>query len=298
MIHLEYWELSKMATKIDLHNHGAICFHPSWLRFQGYGGKNLLQLWADRCFHKRIDLCAVTSEEEEIPKGTYHDRLAYLKDKCALKLPRGYETDTLGENILIIGKERRKVYFLNGQTVIVNENGEYLDHLVVGTNQVPNLKNWRETLEYCASQGLIQIAEHLGAEYHRGAGTARVEQSLDFITAIEGNAQFIIPEFLSFAPVIGKYNRGINRKAREFALSKGKPFVTSSDAHSISATGTSYIETGEQIRTDLGEHFFQDLKSIIEIKKCTPREGYHNLFCWLNWTSRFKIGIALKLSKR
>lgn len=287
-----------MTTKIDLHNHGAISFHPDWLYFQGYGGKNILKLWADRCFHKGIDLCAVTSEEEEIPKGTCHDRLAHLKNKYALSLPKGYETDTLGENILIIRKDDKRIYFLNGQTVIVNENGKKLDHLVVGTNQVPNLKNWKETLEYCASQGLIQIAEHMNAEYHQGAGMARIEQSLDFITAIEGNAQFIIPESFSFVPVIGKYNRGINRKAREFASSKGKPFVTSSDAHNILATGISYIETDEQIRTDSEAHFFQDLKQIIEKNKFSPKEGYQDLFSWLNWTSRFTIGNALKLSKR
>ena len=284
-----------MVTKIDLHNHGAISFHPDWLRFQGYGGKNLLQLWADRCFHTEIDVCAVTSQEEEIPKGTCHDRLAHLKNKYALSLPKGYETDTLGENILIIRKDDKRIYFLNGQTVIVNENGKKLDHLVVGTNQVPNLKNWRETLEYCASRGLIQIAEHFDAEYHRGAGMARIEQSLDFITAIEGNAQFIIPESFSFVPVIGKYNQGINRKAREFASSKSKPFVTSSDAHNIAATGISYIETSEPIRTDSEAHFFKDLKLIIEKNKFSSREGYQDLFSWLNWTSRFTIGNALKV---
>ena len=91
--------------------------------------KNLLKLITDKCFEKDIGVCALTSEEFSIPRNSVHDRLNYLKNNYALDLEKqGYETLSLGENIFAVMKgeaeNRKETYFVNGQTVVVKDNGK------------------------------------------------------------------------------------------------------------------------------------------------------------------------------
>jgi len=136
-------------ANIDLHNHGVIGFHPKWQKLQVYSGKNVLQMWADRCFEKGIDFCAVTSERD-VPKisiGHYEDRINYLLDNYAKTLPKEYSAGKLGDNSFIVEKDGRKVIFMSGQTVVVREDDRRSDHLIFGSNQIENGKNWDYTLK-------------------------------------------------------------------------------------------------------------------------------------------------------
>ena len=67
-----------------------------------------------------------------------------------------------------------------------------IDHLVVGSNQVPNLKSLDYTVKYCKDNGLIQIAEHPLFEEHGGMGRENLEKYTENIIAIEGhNSQLL-----------------------------------------------------------------------------------------------------------
>ncbi len=64
--------------KADLHMHGPIGFQEYWLKVQGYQDKNILREIVDICFKKEIDICAITSQEMEIPSSSIHDRFYQL----------------------------------------------------------------------------------------------------------------------------------------------------------------------------------------------------------------------------
>lgn len=279
--------------RADLHNHIAIGFQDYWLKLQGYKNKNLLQLATDKCLERGIDICAVTSEEFDIPENSVHDRLNYLKNFYASKLPSEYETGTLGSNILIVSKGEKPVYFINGQTVIVIEEGKRFDYLVVGSNKVPNSRNFRDTHAYCKDHGLIRIAEHPKAEHHFGIGFKRLEEQLDDYHAIEGhNGQMIIPEAFSFLPFVGKYNNGVNREAIEFAIKYNKPFIASSDAHSILGIGIAHIKFEDsKLDKTREDRFIESLTHLIERNDFETEAGYQNPFSWLKWTTQFILGI-------
>ena len=279
--------------------HGAIGFQDYWLKLQGYKqkmwreGKNLLQLIVDQCFEKDIDVCTITSEEFEIPKGSVHDRIGYL-EKQSMNLPRAYKFGKLGENILIINRNEKKIYLINGQTVVIKEDNERFDYLVIGSNQVPNQRNFKDTHTYCNDHNLIKIAEHPKAEHHFGMGFKRLKEQLEEYHAIEGhNAQMIIPKALAFLPKIGKYNKAVNEETIAFAKQHNKPYIAVSDAHDISGIGATYMQFEEALLNLANEQkFIESLKNIITNRKFSTYEGYQKAMSWLKWTAQFQWGIT------
>jgi len=285
-------------TKIDLHNHGVISLHPDWLNLQGYEGQNILQLWARRCMEKGIGICAVTSEEFQIPLNSHHDRLNYLIEQFAKNMTVIYKHDRVGKNALVVEKNGSKVYFVSGQTVAVQDHGKRLDHLVLGSNQVPNGKSLKNTIQYGKDHGLIQIAEHPFADGHFGIGEERINQHLADYDAIEGfNGELAIPEFLSWIPKLGEHNKGKNKKAKEFALKNGKPHVASSDAHSIAETGYAYIVTQSEIRTDSDLHLIEDLKDVLKSGCFRANERYQPFSSVARAKLAFMKGLSQKLDE-
>ncbi len=272
-----------MTTKIqraDLHMHGPIGFQPYWLRKQGYSGKNLLELIADECFKKGITICAITSQEKEIPKDSVHDRFGILKNIEARLLPKNYLTGSVGENILVIEKENDRVYLINGQTVMPKEKGKEYDLLVIGSNQVPNSMSFGDTLKYGKDHGLIQIAEHPYVETHRGMGRELLEKYMKYFDAIEGhNSQVIFPKSATKLPKIGsilsRAGRELNNKAQETAKKYNKPWIATSDAHRIEDLGISYIEFES---SNAGEKLFDDLINKIHSNQFHNSCNYENLF--------------------
>lgn len=269
-----------MSHRADLHMHGPIGFQPYWLKKQGYAGKNLLQMLTDTCYAYGITVCAVTSQEWEIPRGSLHDRLAWLKESYAHRLSHEYRTDTLGENILIVGKGEQKVYFVNGQTVNVLEDGKRFDHLVIGSNQVPNKRTLKDTIAYAKDHGLIQIAEHPFVLNHYGIGRRRLLEHLADFDAIEGfNAQVLW------------LVAGYNVQAKAFAQEYQKPAIAVSDAHRIEDAGLSHIMFHDALDARNESAFFQSLKNLVREGKFQAIEEFEPLRDWIRWAPLLQWGI-------
>ena len=284
--------------RADFHMHGPIGFQPYWLKVQGYSGKNLAKEIVDTAIDRGISITAITSEEFEIPKYSIHDRFNYLVSE-ARNLPKEYVHDKIGENVLVVkGRFSKLVYIINSQTVIVNEKGKRLDHLVIGSNQVPNQKSLRETIAFCKDKGLIQIAEHPYCGNHFGIQEQRLLEHLEDYDAIEGhNSQMILPKSLSILPKFGKYNKGVNQQAQEFAEKHKKPWIATSDAHRIEDLGLSYIRFCGPIDFSSEQSILSNIKYLIKGQTYINEIDYERLPDWINWVSKFLIGTKLKKDK-
>lgn len=97
--------LNNFASRFDAHMHGPISFHDYSLKIQGYAKNNVLQLLVDACEKRRINLCAITSNNMSIVPGSLHDRFGYLLNKYALKLPPSYISERLGKNSFFVMKK-------------------------------------------------------------------------------------------------------------------------------------------------------------------------------------------------
>lgn len=289
-------------VNVDLHMHGPIGFQEYWLKVQGYQSKNILKEISDICFKKEIDICAITSQEMEIPTGSIHDRF-YQLTKYAKSIPRSYKHDRLGEIALVVEKYGQKAIIVNSQSVVVfeNKNGQQrrIDHLVVGSNQVPNNRSLEDTIKHCQDNGLIQIAEHAFLTEHFGIGRELLERYIKEIDAIEiHNAQLFLPEIFRLLPAFGSYNKSINKRARKFADFYKKPGVANSDAHKIENLGTAYTIMDFTPDLTSPDKLLESLK--LGIKKLDPKnpnikEGYIPLFDFIDWTTKFSKGVSERL---
>ena len=277
--------------RFDAHAHALIGFQDYWQKLQGYQGRNLLQLIGETCFSKEIDICALTSEEFKIPRESVHDRLRYLIKNYARILPANYHSGKLGDNVFVIEKDGEKVYLVNSQTVIVQENDRRFDHLVVGANDVPNFMSLQDTLQYGKDHNLTQIAEHPVTEAHLGLGLRRLKENLDDYDAVEGhNSQLVIPAIFAGVPVIGPYSKKSNELAKQFAKEHEKPHIAVSDSHRIEDIGISYIEFNSGLLVNWNEErFLACLKRIIQSGNFENHEDYVSLAGWLDWTIKLKI---------
>lgn len=279
--------------KADLHYHGPIGFQPYWLKVQGYEGKNLLREIADACFSNGLDICAITSDENEIPRNSVHDRLNYLVNFIS-SLPCEYRADKLGNNALVVEKSGKKTYLLNGQTVRVLEDGRRIDHLVIGSNEVPNLKDLDSTIKFASDRGLINVVEHPLCVAHEGMGQKLFEKYIKYYHGVEGhNSQMIFPACFSFLPVFGSFTRKINSLTQKIAEQHGKPWIANSDGHRIEDAGISYIKFSKAVDTASDETILKDLKSAIASGQFKSVCGYEPFFDWVDWVSKFMIGIKL-----
>lgn len=280
--------------RIDLHMHGPIGFEDYWIRKQGYNGKNILEELTDVCtFSRNINICAITSESKHLEPKTIHDRF-YQLTKASLDLPKGYHSELAGNNVLVVENTNlppstgNKVCFINGQTVLVNEDGKRFDHLVVGSNEVPQFKSLSDTISYCRDHGLIQIAEHPTLKLHYGIGIERLDKYLEKLDAVEGfNAQ------AGFFPLNRK-----NKKTQQIAEEHEKPWISVSDAHRVEDAGLSHIKTRDY------PNFFQDLSGddyiLVALKEILSSQNFENVQNGMslpnlfNWFSKFMYGITFK----
>ena len=282
--------------RADLHMHGPIGFQSYWLRAQGYAGKNLLKLLTDRCISRRITICAVTSQANEITSGSVDDRFWCLKEREAPLLNADYRHDSIGENVFVVEKIGERVYFVNGQTVMPSEDGKKMDILIVGSNKVPNGMSIKDTLKYGKERGLIRIAEHPYVESHGGIGKERLEMYAEDIDAVEGhNSQMIFRNFATVIPVLRKrfseFSREQNLKAESWAWVNNKPCVATSDAHRIEDAGLSYIEWEGKIDDSSEEKFMRSLRNRVSYGSFNTLEKYESLLNWVNWVWKFQKGI-------
>src|SRR3989344_9618481 len=134
--------------KADLHYHGAIGFQPYWLKLQGYSGINLAEAIISEAERKNIGLIGLISEDFEIPKGDL-ERDRFSRMLHDIKKLNDYDFGAWDDAALIVRGKNSPIIILNGQTVVVNDGGRRYDHLVLGSNQVPNSRNLADTMRYC-----------------------------------------------------------------------------------------------------------------------------------------------------
>ena len=280
--------------------HGPIGFQDYWLEVQGYAGKNLLKLIADSCLDKGIGITAITSDEDEIPRNSIHDRFNYLKNKFALTLPEGYEFDTLGKHVGIVVRNGEVLYILNGQTVRTDDRGRYVDYLVVGENKIRNHLDLEETMKAIYDKPtLIGGAEHGLCEDHHGIGEKRMRELMQYMSFVEGhNSQLIFP-VPAFVPKFGQYRRTLNDGAQKIAKEYGKPWIATSDAHRIKDAGISYIEFDlDNLDFSDGYKFWTSLRKTIESGNFTNHLDYESFFGWTDWVSSYILGTKLGRDKK
>ena len=304
-----YWFLKMDTLKADLHNHLLIGFQPTWRKIQGHEQDNLADLMFAAATFRGIDIVAITSEEFEIPKGSVHDRFGVLSQH-ARRLDRGmgiylapiacqpqqeYTYKKFGENVFALADAFHGLVVVNGQTVIVRDGETRYDYLVIGSNQVPNRMTLADTIKYCNDRGLLHGAEHALCEEHFGIGQKNLEKHAHEIDFIEThNSQMRWSTWLSRVPKIGKYNRGVNERAKIVAQQYNKPGIATSDAHQPRDTGLSYISFS---RGDLdlkgdGDNFLRNLRDAVRKGQFETHEDYAGVRDWLRWTYQFQKGIS------
>jgi hypothetical protein len=281
--------------RADLHYHGLIGFHEPWISLQGYKGKNLAEEIFNVASKKEVEMLAIISEQTEIEKGSFHDRFNYLFYE-AQKLPKDkYTCEKLGNKDISFCLERKednkRLFVLNGQTVIIKEKDSRFDHLVIGNNQVPNQRNWKETISFCRDKGLIQIAEKPYCNGYFGIPEEILMEYLREYDAVEGhNSQIILP--------FGSLSKKSNEQAQAFAIKNSKPWVATSDAHRIKDLAISYIAiNGNYIDCEKEENQLNELKTIIEISSFVNHTNYESFFGWVQWVSTFVGATKMGLDK-
>ncbi|MEK6885744.1 MAG: PHP-associated domain-containing protein [Nanoarchaeota archaeon] len=291
--------------KIDLHNHLLIGFQPEWLRVQGYSSRNLAWVLVNSAIRKDIGLVAITSENFEIPEGSIHDRFTQICEdaKYFNEETCGCSAEKIGENVLRIDNlghpiNWNSIYVVNSQTVIVEEAGRRYDHLVIGSNQVPNRKDFDYALKYCRDNNLLNFLEHPAVENHLGTGLVKAERLIqkygDIITGIEGhNAQMIWPESWAKAPLIGPFNKGVNKKAIGLANKVEKPFIATSDAHSPNQIGAANIKTEDNPQFSNELEVFSYIKKKISGREYYSNNSYVSPYSWMKNAAIFQIGRAI-----
>ena len=279
--------------------HGPIGFEPYWLVVQGYAGQNLLKLIADACFKREIKVCAITSETDQtnqdgtIPRGSVHDRLGYLERFDLRELSKKYDSDKFGENSIVVASNGKAVYLINGQTVIVHEDGRRFNHLVVGSNEVPNFMDFHDTISYCNGHGLLHGLQGPALESHFGAGLERAAELVEECDFVEGHdAQLRWPREFSGFPMIGRFTKTANDKAKEFARKHNKSYLSNSNAHRIKDAGIASNDFYDRtLSFDSEEALLSSLREGVRSSRFVTHEGYESMFGWIDWVSKFKSGI-------
>ncbi|MFH1802429.1 MAG: PHP-associated domain-containing protein [archaeon] len=283
----------------DLHMHGPIGFEPYWMKAQGYEGKNPLKLMTDACLERGVTICAVTSESDQVDtsgvilRNTIHDRLGFLANNHIATLPLGYQGDRFGDNSLVVAHGNDVIYFINGQTVNAFDQGRQVDHLVIGSNTVPNGRSLDDTISYCSDYGLSQGLEHPDVKAHFGVGLDRARELADRVDFIEGhNAQMRWPAWMRKMPKIGAFTRYSNEAAQALAQELSIPWIATSDAHRIRDAGIAHIILNPQTRSFKDEDsLLSTLRDSVRIGAFETHQGYESVVGWLNWVGKFQYAL-------
>jgi hypothetical protein len=278
--------------KADLHMHGPIGFQEHWIRMQGYARQSRLELLADVCRQRHISICALISEETTILKGSVHDRFwAIAQDPIHERGKRTFWNYTpVDENVFVVEKEGWKTYVVNSQAVIT-KGQKHHGHIVVGSNQVPNMMTLDDTLNYCDSKGYVQILQlPFDAQEHEAFLTHAHRYD-----AIEGhNAQLVLPWYTRHLPVVGntfgKYAKTTNKERRKHAQKLGMPFVAVSDAHLFEHIGCASIELDEKdIDFSKEKNLLATLKRNLQSRRFTPCLGYAPFRKVIEWNMQVRV---------
>ncbi len=268
--------------KADLHYHGLIGFHEPWFKIQGYNPKTLGEKIINSAIKNKVNIIGLTSEQYEIPKGSEHDRFNFLFNN--LKQNPNYKVDKLDNKDIAFVAERKKdggiLTILNSQMVIVNQRDNERRYLAIGSNQLPNQKNYFDTLKRGREMGLIQI---MNCRYLSKEG-------LEYFDAIEGHdSQNRWSVIFKSVPAIGQITKDKNMDAKKFSESVSKPWISVSNAHTPESVGKASIEFPRPY--NYGEKILESIKENIEKNFFKNNVGYESALACLKWQSQFVYGV-------
>ncbi|MFZ5955035.1 MAG: hypothetical protein ACOYT4_01295 [Nanoarchaeota archaeon] len=296
---------------LDLHYHALPSFEDYWINRCGYAGKNILEEIMGQCASKNIQVCAITSDSGsnyELIKHTPHDRFGFLLNEALRS--GNLKHEKIGENILEIKRNSHTAYILNSQTIKVYQDGRFYDILTLGTNKVPNNKNWDETFKFLQDNNLPVIAEHALCTDHNGIGLDLLIKFSDSkkLTAIEHNSQLCLPNFLfSQLPILKYYAKNRNIKAKEIADKYRIPYIATSDGNVIEHLGISSISIRQsafdpaKIKNE--NEFLQKLVHAIQMYDFKSEENYSSVkdffkFAWMIIGEEYMLGAKKRWEKK
>ncbi len=276
---------------VDTHFHGPIGFQKFLIDRQGYQGKNHLKEIIDICMQRNVDMCAITSEEFNIPRRSIHDRFGYLLAHYAEKLPLYYSVKPIGDNISIIDKGYKRLRLINSQTIISMEEDKRVDGaLILFSNEAPSKESLQYGLEWSNERGLPIIAEHPIFTSHFGIGHERLKMHSQLYDSIEGhNAQlFVSSSIARLLPPLKRFSQSINERAKSIAKELCKPYTAASDGHRIEDAGIAGIDmlwpfTRAQENHLTEDQFKATFKKILRSGKFTPIEDYISPLNFVKW---------------
>ena len=175
----------------------------------------------------------------------------------------------------------------------MKEGEKRFDHLVIGSNEVPNFMSLFDTLYYCIDKGLLHGLEHPNVEAHFGVGLEKAVNLASRCDFVEGHdAQLPLPRVFSLFPMLSQYSKTSNDKVKKFARKYNVPYIATSDAHRIQDVGMAYIEFDKALlNTSDEDRFIGSLRTIVKSNAFITVEGYESLLGWINWISKFQRGI-------
>lgn len=296
---------------LDLRAFGPIGFQDFYLERQGYKGKNLLKLIADRCFDINLDFCAITSCAEYVVKGSVHDRFGYLI-KLAGSMPKEYDIDILERaygrerepTLVIIKKDNKRTVLINSHAVLCKVGDKRVDHMIIGSNQIPSytIQPWEKNINklrelgwvigYARDRDLVQTALHPFAhQVHNSVGNF-IEPYLNDISAIEGQCS----EFFLENPN-SPFSKKQDELAKKFAKKHKKPWIAVSAAHRIEDIGLSYITTEKELRLRSANAFLEDLDNILRQSNFKNKIGYQTEEGLKSWFGDYNQAIKKRIEE-
>lgn len=278
------------VVEIDLQAYGFIGFQECWLSRQGSSQRNLIADIVQGMMWRNIEIAGITTEDDRVAPGMPEDRLGFLRSLVVAAGGRTpYLTQELGEQVLSIEREGKKLYLINAQLVhALDSQGTLVKHLVVGTNRVPNGMPLGQTIDYCNDEGLMhflmpnshypQFVQKLGAQYtHACTGLVGCRASERF------------PSWYQKLPVIGKHTEANARALETWCDETGRPGVAVSGAHTPLEIGRASITLPRSlIDTTSEQHILQSIKHGIETKQHEVWHGHESLGEWLSWALPLK----------
>ncbi len=249
--------------------------------------------------HDYMGICAITSQTDKnidkngiILRGSVDDRFSKLEE-YAEKLPDDYDFEKISDNLLTIKKKiggfnyestYRWLDIVNGQTVIIRQKDKkgdvkQYDHLVIGSNKVPNLKDFDYIIKYCHDNNLVQGLEHIARKLHYGIGENLAIELLDKHR-----------DKIDFIECTALDSRKNNEKAIKLAEKYDKNIVWNSDAHMCESAGLSHSEIliSHNPKAIFNNNFIISLKRNIRSGLLEHHINYESFFNKLVLGAKFK----------
>ena len=303
-----------IKMKANLHGHLLAGFDHWWKKQFGIEHGNLAKFVTDRCVKKGLEIYAITNDFPPEFQGDGKSRFDRVFN-YAIALPLPYRVEKLEGNAFVIEKKKKRVTFLDGQSIDVMDRDiggverEY-ELLTFGTHDIPDGLSFAETSRILKDKGLLGIAEHPFAEGHHGPMS---EESLlrlcnqGIIDAVEHNGKIAVPDFLCSLPVeeFKGFARYHNEHLDKFAEYHAIPMIANDDSDGLTHIGTAYTEFPyDKIRMNSGETIVEDLNTLIRDNNFETHRGYLNVFSFMRYAAGIltikdkKLGLREKFLRK